>query len=82
MRIAITNGRTPLNIVLMGTSVIEDKTKTFIPTGGVINPISMSKTTITPNQMGSNPIDFTIGIIKGTVITIAELISKNIPRII
>ena len=50
------NGRIPLNIVPIGISGAQpEMTKTLIPTGGVICPISIIITMTTPNQMGSKP---------------------------
>jgi hypothetical protein len=42
-------------MVLTGTLLEEERTKTFKPKGGVIRPISMHLTIITPNHIGSNP---------------------------
>lgn len=52
----IKKGTIPLKIVPIGMSGAHpEMTKTLIPTGGVICPISIIITMITPNQMGSNP---------------------------
>lgn len=55
-------GQDALEIVLMGTSwAMPLTTNTFMPTGGVIIPISISMTAMTPNQIGSKPSDIMIG---------------------
>ena len=50
---ANTKGNTPLNMVYIGTSrAIPAMTNTFMPMGGVINPISSMITVKTPNHIG------------------------------
>src|SRR2546425_5905628 len=50
------NGITPLNTVPVDTSGSRVlSTNMFIPTGGLINPISTTQTMMMPNQTGSNP---------------------------
>src|SRR3990167_5944523 len=53
---AAMNGSTPRNTVVVGTcgSSVES-TNRFIPTGGLISPISTIVTTRMPNQTGSSP---------------------------
>ena len=53
---AARKGNIPLKIVSRGTSsAIPLMTYTFTPTGGVITPISVTRTIITPNHIGSKP---------------------------
>ena len=53
---AARKGNIPLKMVSIGTPcAIPLMTYTFTPTGGVITPISVTRTIITPNQIGSNP---------------------------
>ena len=49
---ATTNGTTPRNMVPTGISATPERMKTFIPTGGVIRPISITRTFSVP---GCNP---------------------------
>jgi hypothetical protein len=79
---AATNGHTPRNTVLIGIPVIPESIKTFSPMGGVIKPISISITIITPYHIGSNPTAIITGKRIGTVITIHDTMSQNIPRMI
>ena len=59
---AIRNGTIPRNIVDMGTSFATPLiTKTLIPTGGVIIPISDTLTISIPNHIGSKPSDVAKG---------------------
>ncbi len=60
---------------------IDDKTKRFSPTGGVIIPISISRVTMIPNQMGSNPKLVIIGKVIGSVINSSDMPSKKHPKI-
>ena len=64
---AIANGATSLNIVDIGVLVMVARIKTFMSTGSVISPISISITTCTLNHNGSKPIASIIGEIIGTV---------------
>ena len=48
------SGKTPLNMVPIGTPEIPLIIKTFRPTGGVIKPISVTLTTRIPNHMQDN----------------------------
>ena len=72
----------PLKIVSRGTSsAIPLMTYTFTPTGGVITPISVTRTIITPNHMGSKPRVRTTGYMMGTVRVIRARASiKHPPR--
>lgn len=79
--IPMTNGNIPLNILAMGTSLaIPAMTKTLTPTGGVICPISIIITMITPNQIGLKPKATTVGYIMGRVIMTMGIIFITIPR--
>ena len=49
-------------------------------TGGVIIAVSMRRMMITPNHTGSKPRDTITGVIMGTVATIIESVSMNMPR--
>ena len=52
------NGSTPLKVSDIGTSLaMEWITKTFIPTGGVINPNSTTTRAMIPNQIFMSSID-------------------------
>ena len=74
-------GNTPLNMVPIGTPAATPfTTNTLIPTGGVISPISITITQITPNQIGSKPSPETMGKTTGSVTTSMARPSKNIPR--
>jgi hypothetical protein len=58
----------PLKIDCIGTSgAIILTVYTFTPTGGVITPVSQSKTTITPNTIRLNPTASSKGRIIGTI---------------
>jgi hypothetical protein len=66
--IAGRNHMTPLNIVFKDTSEVAlPIANTFMPTGGVIKPISMHIVNTTPYQIGSNPSVTTTGYMMGTV---------------
>src|SRR5699024_8686725 len=62
-----TNQNTPLKATDVFSPAALDATKTFIPTGGVTNPISAALVTIIPNQIGLNPNAMIIGKVKGNV---------------
>ena len=54
---AIKNGETPLKVSEMSQlSAIEEMTKTFIPTGGVISPTSTTTSASIPNQIFRSPV--------------------------
>ena len=56
------NGTIPLKMVARGTSFATPFIiNTFMPTGGVISPISNTITMTTPNQIGSYPMRSMIG---------------------
>ena len=58
----------PLKISIIGTSgAIVLTVYTFTPTGGVITPVSQSKTTITPNTIRLKPIALSNGWTIGTI---------------
>ena len=60
--ISSVSGNIPLKIVSRDTSsAMPLMTYTLIPTGGVITPISVTNTIITPNHIGSKPKDITSG---------------------
>ncbi len=62
------NGIVPLKMVPNGTSGATPlMMNTLIPTGGVITPMSVTKTIMTPNQIGSKPNLVTRGKRMGTV---------------
>ena len=74
-------GVTPLKIVPVETSTTTPlSTKTFRPTGGVINEISVTTTTTMPNQTGLKPRLVTSGKKIGTVSNNIERLSKTQPR--
>src|SRR2546422_5072863 len=54
-------------------------TKRSIPNGGVIKPSSMLTTVTMANHIGSNPIDFTTGKKRGTVMSMMETESMKQP---
>ena len=55
-------------------------TKMFSPTGGWINPISMTTVITTPNQMRSNPAALRGGRMIGAVIRMIETGGRKKPR--
>ena len=77
----IQKGVTPLKIVAVETSPITPlSTKTFKPTGGVIRLISVTTTTIIPNQIGSKPKLVTKGKKIGTVNKSMDKLSNTHPK--
>src|SRR5699024_5057172 len=64
-----------------GTFPTVDATNKLTPNGGVTNPIARFITRITPKWTGSIPIEDTTGSNIGVKITIAEIVSINIPTI-
>lgn len=79
--IAPKNGRTPLNTVARVTFLATPRTtKTLRPTGGVIIPISITMTTMTPNQIGSKPRLMMTGNTIGIVMASIERPSMNMPK--
>src|SRR5689334_10263223 len=75
-----TNGMTPLKMVAKVTSFTTLlMTKTFMPTGGWINPSSTVITMMTPNQIGSKPSCVTTGKMIGTVRMIIAIASIRQP---
>ena len=75
------NGRTPLNTVPVetwGSRVL--RTNMFIPTGGLIRPISTTQTMMIPNQIGSNPRCTITGKNTGIVRRTIESSSIAVPR--
>jgi hypothetical protein len=64
-----------------GTPIIHESIKTFIPIGGVIAPISIILTIITPYYIRSNPMATTIGNMMGRVRRMEAITLRNIPRI-
>jgi hypothetical protein len=76
---ATKNGHTPLYNFPIGISTVFDTAKRFSPKGGVIIPISITRTIITPHQMGSSPKLVIIGKIIGMVNSKAAKISKKHP---
>lgn len=77
----ITKGTIPLYNFFIGNSIVLDKTKIFIPIGGVIMPISIIRTMITPYQIGLKPRAITVGNMIGIVRMSAAIISKKQPQI-
>ena len=78
---AIRNGIIPRKMVPIGTSGATPlMTNTFNPTGGVINPISVARTTRMPNQIGSKPNCTINGKKIGTVSNIIAMVSITQPR--
>ena len=76
------NGITPRNTVPVGTSgrsVLS--TNMFMPTGGLIRPISTTHTMMIPNQTGSNPNCTTMGKNTGMVSRTMDSSSMAVPRI-
>ena len=59
---------------------VQNEDSFTIPTGGVTRPISIMITRATPNQIGSSPSDMMIGKVTGSVISIIEMDSMNMPR--
>ena len=53
----------------------------FTPIGGVISAASISTMTRMPNQTGSYPMLITSGKTTGTVVSIIDKVSMNMPRI-
>ena len=79
---AYRNGITPFQIELVGTSgSMLLITKMFMPTGGLIMPISTTQTISTPNQTGSSPRCLISGKKIGTVSRIIDSSSIAVPRI-
>src|ERR1044071_4480760 len=77
-----TNGITPRKMVRVctcGSSVL--RTKRFMPTGGLMRPISTTTTMRMPNPTGSSPICTIRGKKSGTVSRIMESSSIAVPRI-
>ena len=75
-----TNGMTPRKMVRVGTcgsSVFN--TKRFMPTGGLMRPISTTTTISTPNQTGSSPRWTMSGKNSGTVSRIIDSSSIAVP---
>src|SRR5699024_6349748 len=81
--IIITNiiGIIALIILSNGTAPIVDATNKLTPSGGVTNPIARFITSMIPKWIGSIPIFVTTGKSIGVKITIAEIVSINIPTI-
>lgn len=73
-------GITPRYKVPMGTSIVPAKPNKFIPNGGVIIPISTTRTIRTAYHIGLKPNATIIGKMIGTVKTITAKTSKIIPR--
>jgi hypothetical protein len=70
----------PLKILAKGISGAKPFiTYALTPTGGLITPTPLTKTIITPNQMGSNPNFRTTGNINGIVSTIKAIASMKSP---
>ncbi len=61
--------------------LIPFSTNSTRPTGGVTSPISTSRTSMTPNQIGSRPIATMIGNVTDSVISIMAINSMKQPRI-
>jgi hypothetical protein len=81
--IQITKGIMPLKIVSMGTSLATLLTaKTMMPIGGVICPISIKMTDITPNQIGSKFKANTVGNNAGRVSNMIGMTLSTHPRMI
>src|SRR5262245_17290136 len=76
-----TYGTISLEIRPKSTLPIVQMVKRFMPTGGVINAASTASTMNTPNASGSTPSAFMIGNRIGTVTSIIDKDSRNIPRI-
>jgi hypothetical protein len=75
------NGMTPRKTVPVdtsGSSVL--RTKRFMPTGGLMSPISTTQTMMTPNQTGSTPSCTTTGKNTGIVSRIIDSSSMAVPR--
>src|SRR5699024_8398255 len=64
-----------------GTFPIVEATNKLTPSGGVTNPIARFITNMIPKCIGSIPIFVTTGKRIGVKITIAEIVSINIPTI-
>ena len=54
-------------------------TKRLMPTGGVIMAVSMRRMMMMPNHTGSNPSETMTGVMMGTVATIIDSVSMNMP---
>ena len=78
---AARNGITPRKIVVIETSSRTRLfiTKTFMPIGGVIMPISTSANVTIPHQIRSRSIARMIGMTNGTVTTRAATVSNTLP---
>ena len=79
-RSAPTKGTMPRAITSMRMAATPCRTKRFIPTGGVIMPISASVTSSTPNQIGSRPSAPTSGYTAPSVSRIIDRLSIRQPR--
>src|SRR5258706_180938 len=80
MQSAAMNGITPWKMVRVGTcgrSVLS--TNRFMPTGGLIRPISTTTTIRMPNQIGSTPRETMTGKKTGTVSRIIDSSSIAVP---
>ena len=81
--IPIKNGKMPLKMSCMGTSLATlPMAKTFTPMGGVICPISIVRTVTTPNQIGSKPKAVIAGKMVGKTSSIIGITFKRQPRMI
>ena len=78
---AAINGHIPVYRVFIGTFIAFDVAKIFIPNGGEIMPICITRIVITPHQIGSNPSAVITGNTIGTVRSTAANVSKKKPII-
>ena len=80
MHIVKTNGQHPRKMVYMGTSLCMPASEnTTTPTGGVMQPIMMHSTAITPSCRGSKPISVNMGKKIGSVMIITDQMSIKQP---
>ena len=74
------NGSTPLNMVPVLTSGSSVRsTNMFMPTGGLMSPISTTHTMMMPNQIGSKPRCTITGKNTGIVSRIIDSSSMAVP---
>src|SRR6185369_13564300 len=76
------NGSTPLKMVAVLSSWMSvRRTNMFMPTGGLMSPISTTHTMMIPNQIGSKPRCTITGKKTGIVSRIIDSSSMAVPRI-
>src|SRR5439155_7868272 len=74
------NGSTPLKMVaVLSSGMSVRSTNMFMPTGGLMSPISTTQTMMMPNQMGSKPRCTTTGKNTGIVSRIIDSSSIAVP---